>query len=68
MSDDAKTNAAPKKKGFFKGIKSEFGRILWPDKETIFKETVAVVIVTVILGLVIAGLDFLVQLGLDVIL
>lgn len=54
-----------KKSGFFKSLKAEFKRIVWPDKDQIVKETTAVVIVTVILGAVIALLDFLLKLGLD---
>lgn len=57
-----------KKGGFFKSLKAEFQRIVWPDKDRIVKETTAVVIVTVILGAVIALLDFVIKLGLDKIL
>ncbi|MCX4327603.1 MAG: preprotein translocase subunit SecE [Lachnospiraceae bacterium] len=49
-------------------LKAEFGRIIWPDKNTVIKETTAVVIVTVILGAIIALLDFLIKTGLDKIL
>ena len=54
--------------GFFKGLKAEFGRIIWPDKDTVWKESAAVLAVSVILALVIAGMDFLIQIGLDAIL
>ncbi len=67
MSETTKTENTPKK-SFFKGLKAEFGRIMWPDKETVWKESVAVIVVSVVLGLVIAGMDFLIQLGLDAIL
>ena len=67
-NETAKTNDAPKKKGFFKGIKSEFKRIIWPTREDVTKETIAVIVVTVILALIIAGLDFAIQLGLDAVL
>ncbi len=60
-------DAAPKK-NFFKGLKAEFGRIIWPDKDTVTKETVAVVAATVVIALVIIGLDALIQLGLNAIL
>jgi len=45
------------KKNWFKGLKSEFKKIVWPDKESIGKQSVAVVITTVILGAGIALLD-----------
>lgn len=45
----AKTATASKKKSRLQGLKAEFRRIIWPDKETITKETTAVVVSTVIL-------------------
>ena len=45
------------KKSWFKGLKSEFKKISWPDKETLVKESAAVIVVTVILGFVIALVD-----------
>lgn len=54
-----------KKNSFFKALKSEYHRVIWPEKDTIVKETTAVVVVTVILGVVIALLDFAIKLGID---
>lgn len=65
---ETKTDAATPKKGFFKGIKSEYGRIIWPTKDKVWKESVAVIGVSVVLALVIAGMDFFIQIGLDAIL
>ena len=53
------------KKGWFKGLKAEFKKIIWPDKLTLAKQTVAVVSVTVVLGVIIAVVDFLAQNGVD---
>lgn len=66
--EEKKTEAAPKKKSFFKSVKAEYSRIIWPDKDSIVKESGAVIAVTVVLGLIIAGIDFLIQIGLDAIL
>lgn len=60
------------KKHFFKGISSEFKKIVWPSKDTVKKETTAVVLSTAALGVIIAlldagikwGVDFIVKLGL----
>ena len=52
-------------KTWWTGVKAEFSRIIWPDKETITKETTAVVVSTVILGIIIALLDLLIKTGLD---
>ena len=61
----AKDKSAKKKSGFFRSLKAEFKKIVWPDKETTVKETTAVVVVTVILGAIIALLDFVIKTGLD---
>lgn len=61
----AKTATDSKKKSRLQGLKAEFRRIIWPDKETITKETTAVVVSTVILGIIIALLDLLIKTGLD---
>jgi len=54
-----------KKPGFFKGVKSEFKKITWPDKNSTFKQSVAVVSISIVAGLLIAILDFAIQYGVD---
>ena len=56
------------KKSWFKGLKSEFKKISWPDKETLVKESAAVIVVTVVLGFVIALVDMAIEYGVDFIL
>ena len=53
------------KGAWFAGLKSEFGKIAWLDRPTLFKQVVAVIIVSVILGIIIAALDFGIQQGMD---
>ena len=55
----------PIKKSWFKGLKAEFKKIIWPDKKTLVKETVAVIICSVLLGGIIAIVDALIQYGID---
>ena len=55
----------PKKKSWFKGLKAEFKKIIWPDKKTLVKQTVAVITCSVILGAIIAVDDALIQYGID---
>ena len=64
MSEAEKTS----KPGFFKSVKSEFKKCTWPKKEELAKQSALVIVVSVILGVVIAGMDFLIQLGLEAIL
>ena len=56
------------KKSWFKGLKSEFKKISWPDKETLVKESAAVIVITIILGIVIALVDMAVNSGVNLIL
>ncbi len=53
------------KKSWFKGLSREFKKVIWPDKMTVAKQTAAVVSVSVILGLIIAIVDFIAQYGVD---
>ena len=57
-------NKAPKE-SFFTGLSAEFKKIIWPDKKSLARQTGAVVATSVVLGLVIALLDFLIQYGVD---
>lgn len=53
------------KKSWFKGLSKEFKKIIWPDKMTLAKQSAAVVSVSLVLGVVIAIIDFLVRNGID---
>lgn len=61
----AKSEKSSKMKDWFKGIKAEFKKIIWPDKDKLVKETIAVVIASLVIGFVIAALDTLIQIGFD---
>ena len=47
------------------GVRAEFNKIIWPTREDIRKETTAVVVCGVILGVLISMIDFIVQHGVD---
>lgn len=53
------------KKSWVDGLKAEFNKIIWPDTKTLGKQTTAVVIVSVVLGVIITIIDLLVQYGVD---
>ncbi len=57
-----------KKPSFFKGVKGEFKKITWPDKKSLFKQTVAVICVSLVVGLIIAALDSVLQYGISALL
>ena len=49
MGETVKTEKAPKT-SFFDGLKAEYKKIIWPDQKTVTKQTIAVVSVSVALG------------------
>lgn len=63
MGDSAKTNAP--KTSFWKSIKTEFGKIIWPDKDGLLKQSAAVLCISIVLGLIITFLDTLIQYGIN---
>ena len=65
MSDKAKNNGKTPKASWWKGVKAEFKKIIWPDQKTLAKETTAVVVVSVILGALISILDVIIKFGID---
>ncbi len=50
---------------FFKGVKAEFGKIIWPTRDDVIKQTTAVVIVSAICCALIAGLDVAFETGMN---
>ncbi len=68
MGEKARKNEKTQKKSWFKGLGREFGKIIWPDRMTLTKQTAAVVSVSVALGIIIALIDFLVQNGVDILI
>jgi len=44
-------------KGIYHTYRSEFRKIVWPSKETLFKHTVTVIVVSLIFGAYIAVMD-----------
>ena len=62
MSDAAEK--APKK-SWFKGLKAEYKKIIWPDKKSLTKQTAAVVVTSIVLGIIIKVLDVIMTYGVD---
>ena len=54
-----------KKTSWFKGLKAEFKKIIWPAKKTLAKQTVAVTACSIVLGAIIAVVDVIVKYGVD---
>jgi len=49
----------------FAGLKAEFNKIVWASPETIGKQSTAVVVVSVVIGLIIVVVDAIINFGID---
>jgi len=64
MGETEKLEKAPKT-SWFVGLKAEFKKIIWPNKQSLTRQTVAVIATSVVLGLIIALMDYIIQFGVD---
>ncbi len=67
ITNSTTAEKAPKR-SWFKGLKAEFKKIIWPDKEALAKQSVAVIAVTVILGAIIFIIDTIFDYGIGFII
>lgn len=65
MGDTANTTENTHKKSWFKGIKSEFKKIIWPNKKDLVKQTGAVIAISVALGIIISFIDLIIKFGVE---
>ena len=64
MGHNDNVEKAPKT-SWFAGLKTEFSKIFWPDRKSLVRQTIAVVTVSVVVGLIIALMDWAIQYGVD---
>jgi len=64
MAENSKSEAKSKT-SFFDGVKAEFQKISWPDKQSLVKQTTAVAVITAITAALIAVIDYFVQYGVN---
>ncbi len=67
MAEAVNTEKASKK-SWFKGLKAEFKKIIWPDKKSLVRQTIAVVVLSVIMCVLILIVDAIIKFGLDFII
>ena len=53
------------KPSFFEGVKAEFNKISWPERTDLIKQSIAVVCTSVVVGIIIALIDFAVKYGVN---
>ena len=64
MGQTENVEKAPKT-SWFDGVKAEFKKIIWPEQKSVVRQTIAVLAVSVVTGLIIALLDWGIQQGVD---
>ena len=64
----ADKKASKKKKSFFKGLKAEYKKLVWPDRETVSKQSIVVLLVSLALGVLIGVLDMIFKFGINLII
>ncbi len=68
MSKNEKTSSPSLKRSWFQELKLEFAKITWPTKNALAKKSTVALVVSIILGLLIAGVDMLIRAGLHFII
>ena len=63
MGDSAEKQ---KRVGFWDGVKAEFKKIVWPDRKSTLKQSVAVVAISGVVGVIIAILDYFIKYGVNI--
>ena len=61
----ADSNSNENKISFWTGVKAEFGKIVWPNGKGAFRQSVAVILISVVSGLIIALIDFAAKSGVN---
>ena len=65
MSEKKEKTQPALKRSWFKELKAEFGKITWPNKTQLFKETSVVFVAAVLIGAIIVVVDWVLNLGLQ---
>ena len=62
MGDSAEKKAKP---SFFKEVENEFKKIIWPDRNSTIRQSIAVVAISVVVGVLIAIIDYVAKYGVN---
>ncbi len=65
MEEAKKSVVEQKTTSFWKGVKAEFSKIIWPTKEVLTRQSIAVVTITIITSILIALIDRGLQYGIN---
>ena len=68
MSKNKEASSPTLKRSWFQELKAEFAKITWPTKKALAKKSTVALVVSIIVGLIIAGVDILLKYGLSFII
>lgn len=64
MGNSSEKQTQPKT-SFFQGVKSEYRKITWPDRKSTIKQSLVVTVISIVLGLIIAIIDYAAKYGVN---
>ena len=64
MGQTENVEKAPKT-SWVDGVKAEFKKIIWPEQKSVVRQTIAVIVTSIVVGLIIALLDWAIQHGVN---
>lgn len=68
MTAPANTNKSSKVSTYFKGVKSEMKKVIWPSKKELINYTGVVIMISAIVAITVGILDLIIHSGLSLIM
>jgi len=65
MENKSSSADKPRRKSWTEGLQAEYHKITWPDRSTLGKQSGAVIVVSIILGIIISIVDILAKYGIQ---
>ncbi len=61
MAARTTTKSNGKLKGYFKGVRSEFKKVIWPGRRSLFNHTGIVILISLLISLLVWILDLIIH-------
>lgn len=68
MATPSKTKDSNKVKNYFKGVKAEMKKVIWPSKKELINYTGVVIFISITIALIVGLLDFIILQALSLII
>lgn len=67
MANKSSSDEKTRRTSWFEGLRAEYHKITWPDTDTLKKQTSAVVVVTILVGIIITIVDIVAKYGIQIV-